>query len=57
MTNARFPELATVGAVVLASMFTPVAAVAQVPVIDNARRNIQQATENCTRPISRIRKR
>jgi hypothetical protein len=44
MTNARFPELATVGAVVLASMFTPVAAVAQVPVIDNARRNIQQAT-------------
>jgi type IV secretion system protein VirB4 len=48
---------ATVGAVVLASMFTPVAAVAQVPVIDNARRNIQQATENCTRPISRIRKR
>ena len=46
MTNARFPELATVGAVVLASMFTPVASFAQVPVIDNARRNIQQATEN-----------
>ncbi|MDH1271237.1 transglycosylase SLT domain-containing protein, partial [Rhizobium pusense] len=46
MTNARLPELATVSAVVLASVFGPVAVLAQVPVNDDARRNIQQETEN-----------
>ena len=46
MTNARLPELATVSAMVLSSMFVPFAAVAQVPVTDDARRNIQQETEN-----------
>ncbi len=45
MTNARLPERATVSVLVLAAMMTS-AAHAQVPVIDNARRNIQQATEN-----------
>jgi len=45
MTNARLPERASVSALVLAAVMTS-AAHAQVPVIDNARRNIQQATEN-----------
>lgn len=46
MTSARLPELATVSAVVLSTLFTPAPVFAQVPVIDNARRSIQQATEN-----------
>lgn len=46
MTNARLPEFATVSAVVLASVFGPVAVLAQVPVKDGARRDIQQETEN-----------
>ena len=46
MTNARLPELATVSAIVVSTLFTPAPGFAQVPVIDNARRNIQQETEN-----------
>lgn len=46
MTNARIPELATVGAIVLSTLLTSAPVFAQVPVIDNARRKIQQATEN-----------
>ncbi|MDR6819792.1 hypothetical protein J2X76_004989 [Neorhizobium sp. 2083] len=45
MTNAKLPERASVSALVLAAVMTS-AAHAQVPVIDDARRNIQQATEN-----------
>jgi hypothetical protein len=46
MTNARFPDLATVSAIVISTLFTSASAFAQVPVIDNARRDIQQATED-----------
>ncbi|CDZ29973.1 lytic transglycosylase domain-containing protein [Neorhizobium galegae] len=45
MKNAGLPELTTVSVLVLATVVAS-AARAQVPVIDNARRNIQQATEN-----------
>ncbi|WP_412065927.1 lytic transglycosylase domain-containing protein [Rhizobium sp. SYY.PMSO] len=46
MKTARLPELVTVSTIMLSTLLTPAPVVAQVPVIDNARRNIQQATEN-----------
>ncbi|MBY3136492.1 MULTISPECIES: lytic transglycosylase domain-containing protein [Rhizobium] len=46
MNNARLPELATAGVLVLATVIAPAATRAQVPVIDNARQKIQQATLN-----------
>ncbi|MBY5766655.1 lytic transglycosylase domain-containing protein [Rhizobium leguminosarum] len=46
MNNARLPELATVGVLALATVMTPAPTRAQVPVIDNARQKIQQATLN-----------
>ncbi|MBB3747041.1 hypothetical protein FHX10_006594 [Rhizobium sp. BK591] len=46
MNNARLPELATAGVLALATVMTPALTRAQVPVIDNARQKIQQATLN-----------
>lgn len=46
MTNARLPDRMAVGATALAIIFSPVAASAQVPVIDNSRSRIQQETES-----------
>jgi hypothetical protein len=46
MKTARLPELATVSAIMLSTLLTPAPVIAQVPVIDNARRNIQRATAN-----------
>ncbi|MGP4727220.1 lytic transglycosylase domain-containing protein [Agrobacterium deltaense] len=46
MKTARLPDLATVSALSLATLFAPAPVFAQVPVIDNARRDIQRATEN-----------
>ncbi|MBY5337059.1 lytic transglycosylase domain-containing protein [Rhizobium leguminosarum] len=46
MTNARLPELATAGVLALATVIVPATTRAQVPVIDNARQKIQQATLN-----------
>ncbi|CDZ40248.1 Lytic transglycolase [Neorhizobium galegae bv. officinalis] len=44
MNNARLPELATAGVLALATVMPPTLSRAQVPVIDNARQKIQQAT-------------
>ncbi|MBY5848062.1 lytic transglycosylase domain-containing protein [Rhizobium leguminosarum bv. viciae] len=46
MTNARLPELATACVLAVATVTAPAATRAQVPVIDNARQKIQQATLN-----------
>jgi len=46
MSNARLPELATVSALALATVLTPGVIFGQVPVIDNARSQIQQETLN-----------
>ncbi|MDI5929840.1 lytic transglycosylase domain-containing protein [Rhizobium leguminosarum] len=46
MTSARFPEFATASVLALVSVIVPAQTRAEVPVIDNARQKIQQATLN-----------